>query len=435
MRARITPAKIDSGNITIPPSKSLAHRAIICACLAPGRSVISNIDYSVDIRATIEGMRHLGASIKEDKDTLFIDGIETFQYDGDVVNCHESGSTLRFFLPLFSLTGKRATFSGSKRLIERPQNVYEMLFQEQGIDFVRTYPNIIIDGRLKPGELTLKGNVSSQFITGLLFALPLLEADSKIHIEPPFESRSYVDLTIQMLKRFQIIVEYEDAYTLAIKGNQQYQPTDVLVEGDYSQLVFWASLGVLNHSVETHGLDLHSLQGDKKTIDIFQSMNAGIKVLDDGYQFCPGTLNGTVIDLNDCPDLGPMLFALATQANGKTTFQNAGRLRIKESDRIEAMETELKKLGCSISSTFGTVTITGPVKLQGNVTLHGHNDHRIVMALSILATIADEPITIDDAQAISKSYPDFLKISFLWNLYRICKLKTEKIFHLLRLFL
>ena len=409
MRARITPAKIDSGNITIPPSKSLAHRAIICACLAPGRSVIFNIDYSVDIRATIEGMRHLGASIKEDKDTLFIDGIETFQYDGDVVNCHESGSTLRFFLPLFSLTGKRATFSGSKRLIERPQNVYEMLFQEQGIDFVRTYPNIIIDGRLKPGELTLKGNVSSQFITGLLFALPLLEADSKIHIEPPFESRSYVDLTIQMLKRFQIIVEYEDAYTLAIKGNQQYQPTDVLVEGDYSQLVFWASLGVLNHSVETHGLDLHSLQGDKKTIDIFQSMNAGIKVLDDGYQFCPGTLNGTVIDLNDCPDLGPMLFALATQANGKTTFQNAGRLRIKESDRIEAMETELKKLGCSISSTFGTVTITGPVKLQGNVTLHGHNDHRIVMALSILATIADEPITIDDAQAISKSYPGFFK--------------------------
>ena len=409
MRARITPAKIDSGNITIPPSKSLAHRAIICACLAPGRSVISNIDYSVDIRATIEGMRHLGASIKEDKDTLFIDGIETFQYDGDVVNCHESGSTLRFFLPLFSLTGKRATFSGSKRLIERPQNVYEMLFQEQGIDFVRTYPNIIIDGRLKPGELTLKGNVSSQFITGLLFALPLLEADSKIHIEPPFESRSYVDLTIQMLKRFQIIVEYEDAYTLAIKGNQQYQPTDVLVEGDYSQLVFWASLGVLNHSVETHGLDLHSLQGDKKTIDIFQSMNAGIKVLDDGYQFCPGTLNGTVIDLNDCPDLGPMLFALATQANGKTTFQNAGRLRIKESDRIEAMETELKKLGCSISSTFGTVTITGPVKLQGNVTLHGHNDHRIVMALSILATIADEPITIDGAQAISKSYPGFFK--------------------------
>ena len=409
MRARITPAKIDSGNITIPPSKSLAHRAIICACLAPGRSVISNIDYSVDIRATIEGMRHFGASIKEDKDTLFIDGIETFQYDGDVVNCHESGSTLRFFLPLFSLTGKRATFSGSKRLIERPQNVYEMLFQEQGIDFVRTYPNIIIDGRLKPGELTLKGNVSSQFITGLLFALPLLEADSKIHIEPPFESRSYVDLTIQMLKRFQIIVEYEDAYTLAIKGNQQYQPTDVLVEGDYSQLVFWASLGVLNHSVETHGLDLHSLQGDKKTIDIFQSMNAGIKVLDDGYQFCPGTLNGTVIDLNDCPDLGPMLFALATQANGKTTFQNAGRLRIKESDRIEAMETELKKLGCSISSTFGTVTITGPVKLQGNVTLHGHNDHRIVMALSILATLADAPVTIDDAQAINKSYPGFFK--------------------------
>ena len=409
MRARITPAKIVSGNITIPPSKSLAHRAIICACLAPGRSVISNIDYSVDIRATIEGMRHLGASIKEDKDTLFIDGIETFQYDGDVVNCHESGSTLRFFLPIFSLTGRKATFSGSKRLIERPQNVYERLFQEQGINFVREYPNITIDGKLKPGELTLKGNVSSQFITGLLFALPLLETDSKIHIEPPFESRSYVELTIQMLKRFQILVEYEDAYTLIVKGNQQYQPTDVLVEGDYSQLVFWASLGTLNQTVETHGLDLQSLQGDRKTIDIFQSMSAHLKFLNDGYQFFPSRLDGTVIDLNDCPDLGPMLFALATQANGKTTFQNTGRLRIKESDRIDAMETELNKLGCSISSAFDTVTITGPTKLQGNITLHGHNDHRIVMALSILATLADAPVTIDDAQAINKSYPGFFK--------------------------
>lgn len=409
MKAKIYPSQITSGNILIPPSKSQAHRAIICACLARGKSVISNIDYSVDIRATLDGMRHLGADIREEGSTLFIDGTHTFEYDEAVVNCHESGSTLRFFLPIFSLSGKKVIFSGSKRLIERPQSVYETLFKEQEINFVRTYPNITIDGKLKPGEIVLKGNVSSQFITGLLFALPLLEADSKIHIEPPFESRSYVDLTIQMLKHFQIEVEYEDAYTLNIKGNQQYQPTDICVEGDYSQLVFWASLGVLNHPVETHGLDLSSLQGDKKTIDILKNMNACIKTLDDGYQFRPSTLSGTVIDLNDCPDLGPMLFALATQANGKTTFQNAGRLRIKESDRIEAMETELKKLGCSISSNFDTVTITGPIKLQGNVTLLGHNDHRIVMALSILATIADEPITIDDAQAINKSYPGFFK--------------------------
>ena len=261
MKAKIYPSQIASGNILIPPSKSLAHRAIICACLARGKSIISNIDYSVDIRATIEGMQHLGADIQENGNTLFIDGTHTFQYDNNIVDCHESGSTLRFFLPLFSLTGRKATFSGSKRLIDRPQNVYEQLFQEQGIHFVREYPNITIDGKLKPGELTLKGNVSSQFITGLLFALPLLETDSKIHIEPPFESRSYVELTIQMLKRFQILVEYEDAYTLIVRGNQQYQPTDVLVEGDYSQLVFWASLGTLNQTVETHGLDLQSLQG------------------------------------------------------------------------------------------------------------------------------------------------------------------------------
>lgn len=409
MKVNITPKKIDFGNIIIPPSKSLAHRAIICACLAFGRSVISNIDYSVDIRATIEGMRHLGANIEENGNTLFIDGIRSFRYDGHIVNCHESGSTLRFFLPLFSLCEEKVIFEGSRRLIERPQSVYETLFQQQGISFVREYPYIMIDGKLQSGELTLKGSVSSQFITGLLFTLPLLKHDSVIHIEPPFESRSYVDLTIQMLRCFQVDVTYENAYTLKIKGNQQYHATDIHVEGDYSQLVFWASLGLLNNSVETHGLSLDSLQGDKAVLTILKSMNANIEHLTDGYKFYPGKLTGTVIDLKDCPDLGPMLFALATQANGTTTFQNAGRLRIKESDRIEAMERELKKLGCSISSTCDTVTIVGPTKLNGDVDLHGHNDHRIVMALAILATIAEHAVTIDDAQAIRKSYPAFFK--------------------------
>lgn len=357
MKTKIIPNKITNGTVTIPPSKSLAHRAILCACLASGRSVISNIDYSVDIRATIEGLRHLGASIQEQGDTLIIDGIHDFHYDHEIVDCHESGSTLRFFIPLFSLSGEKVIFKGSKRLVERPQSVYEALFQEQNILFERKSPNITVDGKLRSGEITLKGNVSSQFITGLLFALPLLEGDSVIHIEPPFESRSYVGLTLQMLEKFGISATYTDDYTLYVKGDQRYQAADIRVEGDYSQLAFFASLGLINQPLEAHGLSLDSLQGDKAIVKIIEEMNGNVTPLKDGYLFSPGSLKGTVIDMNDCPDLGPMLFALATQAEGTTTFINAGRLRIKESDRIEAMECELQKLGCDITSTFDTVTI------------------------------------------------------------------------------
>lgn len=407
MKVKIIPSKVTNGNVTIPPSKSLAHRAIICAGLAPGRSIISNIDYSVDIKATIEGLRHLGADIKEKGNSLIINGIRNLHYDSEIVDCCESGSTLRFFIPIFSLCGEKVVFKGSRRLVERPQSVYETLFEEQDIFFQKEYPYITVSGRLQPGILHLKGNVSSQFITGLLCALPLLDGDSAIHVEPPFESKSYVNLTIQMLKKFGICITYEDNFTLKIKGRQHYCPADVEVEGDYSQLAFFASLGLINQPVTAHGLSLDSLQGDKAVVKITETMNGNVKLLENGYLFSPSTLKGTVIDMNDCPDLGPMLFALATQAEGTTTFLNAQRLRMKESDRIEAMETELKKLGCDISSTSDTVTITGPAKIQGNAELRGHNDHRIVMALSILSTIAEKPVIIDDAEAVNKSYPGF----------------------------
>lgn len=408
MKVKIYPSKITNGTVTIPPSKSLAHRAIICACLAPGRSVISNIDYSVDIRATIEGLRHLGAQIQEDGSTLIIDGLRHFQYDGEVVDCHESGSTLRFFLPIFSLCGEKVTFHGSQRLIERPQSVYEKLFAEQNITFTRQFPYITIKGKLQAGEIFLKGNVSSQFITGLLFALPLLDHDSVIHIEPPFESKSYVNLTIQMLERFGIRIVYENDLTLRIRGGQHYSPADVRVEGDYSQLIFFASLGLIGkEEIKAQGLSHSSLQGDKAAVDIAKAMHGKATPVEDGYIFSPSDLKGTVIDLKDCPDLGPMLFALATQAEGTTTFINPERLRIKESDRIEAMETELRKLDCDITSTKDTVTVSGKTRIQGDVELHGHNDHRIVMALSILSTIAEHPVVIEDAEAIKKSYPGF----------------------------
>lgn len=410
MKAKITPSSLEHRSIQIPPSKSMAHRAIVCAALADGRSVITNVDYSVDIQTTIDGMRNLGAKIIQYDDSVIIDGIKSFD---DILNteieCNESGSTLRFFIPLFSLTGKEITFKGSKRLMGRPQHVYQEIFSKQGLYFAQEHGKIVINGKLQNQEYYVKGNISSQFISGLCFVLPLLKGDSVIHIEPPFESKSYVDLTLQMMKNFGVCVEFSDDLTITIKGNQRYQGKDTRVESDYSQLGFFAVLGALQGPLDCLGLNVDSLQGDKQIIDILRNMNVKIDVLENGYRVHKAELKGTKIDMNNCPDLGPILTTCATFAQGKTTMINAARLRIKESDRIQAMEDELKKCQVKISSTNDTVTVNGPNEWQPTTVLHGHNDHRIVMALAIGATVAKNSIIIDDAESIRKSYPNFFE--------------------------
>lgn len=407
MKATIVPSKLKAYEIMIPPSKSLAHRAVICAALAKGHSRIDNIDYSVDIKATLSAMEVLGAKIIYGKDYVEIDGTDSLdKVEKLMVDCQESGSTLRFLIPLFSLCNTQVTFTGKGRLMQRPQSIYEQLFEENGHPLKRTENALVVTGPVKGGEIHLRGDVSSQFISGLLFTLPLLKEDSKIIIEGPFESRSYVDLTVDMLKKFGIQIHMKDRM-IDIPGNQSYACAHVRVEADYSQLAFYAALGILNGPLTCLGLNADTKQGDRAIVTFIEQMNGFVERFDDLITFNKSSLRGCVIDLSDCPDLGPALMMLASFAQGETKIINAGRLRIKESDRILAMETELKKCGVQIHSSEDTVWIQGRTKWHPAEVISSHNDHRIVMAMAIGAVISEVPVTIEGAEAIRKSYPGF----------------------------
>lgn len=409
MKVKIYPSTC-SGQVILPPSKSMAHRAIICASLAEGVSHISNVAYSQDIIATIEGMKQLGADIKENGDTLTITGIKDMtNLKSDEVFCNESGSTLRFFVPIFSLSDKKITFTGKNRLLKRPQKLYEEMFKKQGLYYKQDDEKIEIKGSLKPGLYEIKGDVSSQFISGLLFTLPLLDKDSLIKILPPFESASYISLTLEMLKRFGIKAYFKNELEIVIPGNQKYKACDYSIEGDFSQFAFFGVLGAINSDITCLGLSHDSAQGDKAIVDILKKTNANIEEIENGYIIHKSNLNGCEIDLKDCPDLGPILTVLGANCKGKTRIYNAARLRYKESDRIEAMETELKKIGVDISSTENEIFIHGNENFLCDEELSGHKDHRIVMSLCVFATILNKPVVINEAEYIKKSYPDFFE--------------------------
>lgn len=295
MKVKIYPSKV-AGEVVIPPSKSMSHRAIICASLANGTSTISNVAYSDDIKITIEGMKQLGAKITCLKDSVIVKGIKTFNsMKNDTVFCNESGSTLRFFIPIFSLCDKQISFTGN-RLLKRPQTIYEDIFKAQSIDYLQDDEKIQIGGKLHPAHYELKGDVSSQFISGLLFTLPLLEANSTIHIKEPYESRSYVDLTLQMLHLFGIKADYSDANTLVIPGNQHYVAHDYTIEGDYCS-AFFAVLATINNDLKCLGITHNSLQGDKQIISILKNAGANISEIENGYLIKKASLQGSEIDL------------------------------------------------------------------------------------------------------------------------------------------
>lgn len=406
MKAVIRPSKAQ-GKVTIPPSKSMAHRAIICASLAKGKSVISNIDYSVDITTTIECMRKLGAEITCSGSTVTVEGIKDFSSLKDShIHCSESGSTLRFLIPVFSLTGQKITFTGDNRLLKRPQKIYQEIFAEKGLHFVQTEDKIEVQGALPSGEYTLSGSVSSQFISGLLFTLPMLKNNSKIHIIPPFESRSYIDLTVQMLSKFGLEIIWENDFTIFIKGGQQYKPCDETVEGDFSQFAFFAVLSAINSPVEIYGMDSSSLQGDKAITEILSRFGCDITFDKGCYRISADSLRAGEIDLKNCPDLGPVLCTLAMFSRGTTRIYNAGRLRIKESDRIDAMTSECAKLGCVVEATDNEMIIHGGYT-PSSASLNSWKDHRIVMACAVaLSVLGGE---IDGCEAVAKSYPSFFE--------------------------
>lgn len=413
MDARLHVSRL-SGQATVPPSKSAAHRAVLCAALADGVSHITNIEYSQDIRATLGAVAQLGARVVEEPTSVTITGRGSsggFVTVTRPVFCNESGSTLRFMIPLFSLTAQKVRFTGAGRLFDRPQAVYQMLFDRQGLRFEQTPEGITVFGRLRPGGFTLPGDVSSQFISGLLFALPLLSGDSRLHLVPPVESRSYIDMTRSVQQTFGVQSRWLDDTTLWIPGGQSYQPRDYTVEGDYSQAAFPAVLGAVCGGVTLTGLSPETLQGDAAILDILRRCGAKFTVTAEGITFEKAPLQGVDIDLADCPDLGPVLMVLGLLCQGTTVIRNAQRLRLKESDRIAAMEEELRACGGVLESQGGTIRVTGCAhRLHAPAApLHGHNDHRVVMSLAVLALCTGLPLTVDEAESIQKSWPRFFE--------------------------
>ena len=399
------------GSITAPPSKSMAHRAVLCAALATGSSHITHLEFSKDISATLAAAGQLCARVTTGPADAVVEGLGRFAPLTAPVDCCESGSTLRFLIPLASLTGQSITFVGRGRLMERPQSVYETLYREQNLHFEQANGQLTVAGSLRSGEYTLAGNVSSQFISGLLFALPLLAGDSTLHLIPPVESRSYIEMTRAAQAAFGVTSHWLDDTTLCIPGGQQYHPRDYIVEGDYSQAAFPAVLGAVTGGVAITGLSEETLQGDAAILEILRRCGARFTRTGQGVVFEKAPLHGTDIDLADCPDLGPVLMVLGLLCEGTTVIRNAERLRIKESDRIEAMETELRACGGQLESEGGTITIHGCAGAlhAPEQPLSGHNDHRVVMSLAVLALAAGLALPISGAEAIAKSWPDFLE--------------------------
>ena len=399
------------GTIAAPPSKSMAHRAVLCAALAEGRSRITNLEFSKDISATLSAAGQLCAAVDTGADEAVVEGLGHFLSLSAPVDCCESGSTLRFLIPIASLTGQSVTFTGRGRLMERPQSVYESLYREQNLRFERSAAGLTVEGALSPGDYRLAGDVSSQFISGLLFALPLLPGDSQLHLIPPVESRSYIDMTRAVQAAFGVESRWLDDTTLAVPGGQQYRPCGYTVEGDYSQAAFPAVLGAVCGGVTITGLAPDTLQGDAVILDILRRCGAVFTRTGDRITFEKAPLRGVDIDLADCPDLGPVLMVLGLLCKGTTVIRNAGRLRLKESDRIAAMEAELRAVGGIVESEGGTITVQGCADRlhYPAAPLCGHNDHRVVMSLAVLALATGLSLTVDGAEAVQKSWPNFFE--------------------------
>lgn len=411
---KIYPTKL-RGRVKIPPSKSIAHRAIICASLSDKICKIENIDYSDDIIATIEGMKTLGANITKGENYLEVEGIfkniQNTSHNEKIIDCNESGSTLRFLVPICLVFGGKTKFQGKGNLGKRPLTTYYEIFDKQKINysFDRDKLDLMVDGFLKGGTFEIEGNVSSQFISGLLFALPLLKKDSKIIITTKMESKSYVDLTLKVMKDFGIEIENHNYQEFIIKGNQKYLGRNYKVESDYSQGAFFLCGDALGNEIHCSGLDINSLQGDKEVLDILKKMNGEV-IIDKKHNMQikrRKKLKGTYIDGSQCPDIIPVVTLVAALSKGRSEIVNVGRLRIKECDRLSAITKELNKLGAKVTEKEDSIIVDGVGELAGGVEVWSHKDHRIAMTLAIASSCCKDPIIIKDFECVSKSYPKF----------------------------
>ncbi len=391
MKVKILPSKT-SGEVSAPPSKSFAHRYLIGSVLSRGKCVIKNIADSDDISATLSCIEQLGGSVTKDGNIVTVIPTNEKQIENAVFDCKESGSTLRFFIPVVLATGaKNCTFSGSERLLARGIKEYEKLFENSDIIIKSDEKSIEVNGKLTAGNYEISGEVSSQYTTGMLFALSRLSGKSTLKITGNAESRAYVDMTIKVLKDFGADITETEKNFFEINGKGRLSPGEFTVEGDWSNAAFLIALSSLVGTISVSGLNENSVQGDRFCTAAFDALDG----------------ENAEIDLKDCPDLAPILFSYAAYKNGGK-FINTRRLRVKESDRANVMAEELKKFGANVKVYENSVEIEKTQLKPPIVPLCGHNDHRIVMALSVLAAVFGAEI--DGAEAVNKSYPDFFRV-------------------------
>ena len=390
MKVKILPSKT-SGEVSAPPSKSFAHRYLIGSVLSRGKCVIKNIADSDDISATLSCIEQLGGSVTKDGNIVTVIPTNEKQIENAVFDCKESGSTLRFFIPVVLATGaKNCTFLGSERLLARGIKEYEKLFENSDVIIKSDEKSIEVNGKLTAGNYEISGEVSSQYTTGMLFALSVLSGKSTLKITGNAESRAYVDMTIKVLKDFGADIAETEKNFFEINGKGRLSPGEFTVEGDWSNAAFLIALSRLVGTISVSGLNENSVQGDRFCIAAFDALDG----------------ENAEIDLKDCPDLAPILFSYAAYKNGGR-FTNTRRLRVKESDRANVMAEELKKFGANVKVYENSVEIEKTQLKPPIVPLCGHNDHRIVMALSVLAAVLGAEI--DGAEAVNKSYPDFFR--------------------------
>lgn len=376
------------GEISAPPSKSMAHRYLICGAFSRG-SIVKGIDFSKDIIATLSCLEGLGANVEISGNDVKISGFATEFTPTKILDCNESGSTLRFLIPIALTLGKEVTFKGSERLFSRSLTVYEEICKSQRMAFELKKDRLTVCGKLKSGEYFVRGDISSQFISGLMFALSLTEGESVINITDKIESGSYIELTVAALKEFGANIKRKDERTIII-GESCYDSREITVEGDYSNAAFLDAFNLVGGNVTVKGLSDSSAQGDRIYKEYFGLIEKGKPIL----------------DISDCPDLAPVLMAVSAAHNG-AVFEGTKRLKIKESDRGMSMKTELAKVGCSVNVEENRITVESSPLKAPTVPISSHNDHRIVMAMSVLLSVTGG--IIEGAEAVSKSYPHFFE--------------------------
>jgi 3-phosphoshikimate 1-carboxyvinyltransferase len=401
---------VQGGTVRAIASKSEAHRLMICAALADRETFISCPERGEDIEATARCLEVMGAALRYENDGYYVSPIKEKSRVSPVnMDCGESGSTLRFLLPVCGALGLTVSINMSGRLPERPLSALCDAMAAHGCTLSRPgHSPLSCKGRLSHGSFTLPGNVSSQFASGLLFALPLLKDESIIRVTGILESRPYVDMTLDALALFGITVMEEEAQVFRVPGSQAaVSPGHVKAAGDWSNAAFWLSAGAIgNGTITCTGLDLNSRQGDRVILELLEAFGARVVRSPDAVTVSGGVLRGTEIDTGDTPDLVPVLAAVASVAEGKTTIRNAGRLRIKESDRLHTVAESLSSLGADITETGDGLVITGKKMLSGGET-QSYGDHRIAMCAAVLSAVCSAPVAIRDATAVRKSYPGF----------------------------